>query len=46
MTVTITPILIGAGKRMFGMLDADIDLHLLEAKSFPSGLVTTKYKVL
>ena len=46
MTVTIAPILIGAGKRMFGVLDADIDLHLLETKSFPSGLVTTKYAVL
>ena len=46
MTVTIVPILIGAGKRMFGILDADIDLHLLETKSFPSGLVTTRYEVL
>lgn len=46
MTVTIVPILIGAGKRMFGALDADIDLHLLDAKSFPSGLVTSRYRVL
>ena len=45
MTVTIVPILIGAGKRMFGTLDADIDLHLLESKSFPSGLVTSRYEV-
>ncbi|MEJ1991030.1 MAG: dihydrofolate reductase family protein [Maritimibacter sp.] len=46
MTVTVVPILIGAGKRMFGALDADIDLQLLESKSFPSGLVTSRYKVL
>ena len=46
MTVTIVPILIGTGKRMFGALDADIDLQLQESKSFPSGLVTTRYKVL
>ena len=45
MTVTIVPILIGAGKRMFGELDADVDLQLLETKSFPSSLVTTKYKI-
>lgn len=45
MTVTIAPILIGAGKRMFGALDADIDLKRLDTKSFPSGLVTTKYKI-
>lgn len=46
MTVTIVPILIGTGKRMFGALDADIDLHLLDSKSFPSGLVTSRYEVL
>ena len=46
MTVTVVPILIGEGKRMFGPLDADIDLHLLESKSFPSGLVTSRYEVL
>ncbi|MCU0899588.1 MAG: dihydrofolate reductase family protein [Cypionkella sp.] len=45
MTVTVVPILIGQGKRMFGALDADIDLHLLESKSFPSGLVTSRYAV-
>lgn len=45
MTVTLVPILIGTGKRMFGSLNADVDLQLLEAKSFPSGLVTTRYKV-
>lgn len=46
MTLTIVPILIGTGKRMFGALDSDIDLHLVNAKSFPSGLVTSRYKVL
>ncbi|MDV7141057.1 dihydrofolate reductase family protein [Tropicimonas sp. TH_r6] len=45
MIVTIVPILIGEGKRMFGPLNADIDLQLLDSKSFASGLVTSKYKV-
>jgi len=45
MTVTVVPILIGTGKRMFGALNADIDLRLLESKSFPSGLVTSRYEV-
>lgn len=45
MTVTIVPILIGTGKRMFGPLDADIDLRLMESTSFPSGLVTSRYVV-
>ena len=45
MTVTVVPILIGTGKRMFGALNADIDLRLLESMSFPSGLVTSRYEV-
>ncbi len=44
MTVTLVPILIGQGKRMFGPLRADIDLRLLESKSFPSGLITSRYE--
>lgn len=46
MTVTIVPILIGQGKRMFGTLQADVDLRLLTTQSFASGLVTSKYQVL
>eukprot|EP00659_Diplonema_papillatum_P005576 gene5576-8489_t len=46
MTISVVPILIGAGKRMFGALDADVDLQLLDAKPYPSGLVTSRYKVL
>ena len=45
MTVTVVPILIGTGKRMFGALNADIDLLLLGSRSFPSGLVTLRYEV-
>jgi dihydrofolate reductase len=46
MTVTVVPILIGQGKRMFGTLDADVDLRLLSSQSFASGLVTSKYEVI
>ncbi len=46
MTVTVAPILIGSGKRMFGALNADVDLRLTGSRSFPSGLVTTRYEVL
>ena len=45
MTVTQIPIFIGSGNRMFGELDADIDLELLESSSFPSGLVTSRYRI-
>lgn len=45
MKVTIVPILIGQGIRLFGELDADIDLRLVEAHPFPSGLVDMIYEV-
>lgn len=45
MTITIVPVLIGKGRRLFGPTDTDIDLELIEAKSFGSGLVRTRYRV-
>lgn len=46
MTVTTVPILIGEGKRMFGPLEADVDLRLVASTSFASGLVTSRYEVI
>lgn len=46
MTITLIPILIGKGRRLFGELDSDIDLDLLSSNSFPSGLVQTRYRIL
>lgn len=45
MRVTVVPILIGAGVRMFGELTGDIDLALDGVDRFPSGLVTLRYSV-
>ena len=45
MKVTIVPVLIGEGIRMFGELDKDIDLELLDVTTFKSGLVDMRYKV-
>jgi len=44
-TVTHIPILIGQGLPLFGQLDRDINLEHLETRSFPSGLVSSKYRV-
>lgn len=46
MTVTVIPILIGEGRRLFGALEKDIDLELTYTKSFPSGLVSNTYRVI
>ena len=43
--LTTVPVLIGAGKPLFGALPRDIDLALLSSRSFPSGLVQSTYLV-
>ena len=45
LVVTIIPILIGDGRRLFGTIDGDIDLELLSVKSFDSGLLQTRYQI-
>lgn len=45
MKITIVPILIGAGIRIFDNTGSDIDLELLSTEQFPSGLVDLVYKV-
>ncbi|MBO6504121.1 MAG: dihydrofolate reductase family protein [Kordiimonadaceae bacterium] len=46
MRITLVPILIGDGIRLFGNIAADIDLKLMHAKPYPSGLVSTLYEVI
>ncbi len=45
MVVTVVPILIGHGKSLFGAINSDKDLDLVECKPYPSGLVRLKYAV-
>lgn len=45
LTITRVPILIGNGIPLFGALDRDIDLEHMATRTFPSGLVTTHYRV-
>ena len=46
MTITTIPILIGEGLPLFGALEKDIPLQLIESSSFSNGFVQKKYKVL
>lgn len=46
MTITIIPILLGQGKRLFGEIDQDIDLELLDSKKLNCGFVQNHYKLL
>lgn len=45
MTVTTVPVLIGAGRSLFGPVSQDIDMTLLSSRSFPSGLVQSTYRL-
>jgi len=45
MALTRIPILIGDGISLFGALDRDVDCEHLDTRTFPSGLVTSRYRV-
>ncbi|GAB3471211.1 dihydrofolate reductase family protein [Massilia terrae] len=45
MVITTVPVLIGAGRPLFGALPRDVDLRLLSSRSFPSGLVQSTYRL-
>lgn len=44
MVITTVPVLIGSGRPLFGALSQDIDLELMSSRSFPSGLVQSRYR--
>lgn len=46
LTITHIPILLGAGRPLFGALDRDIDLRHVETRSYASGLVGSRYEIL
>ncbi|MEO7496872.1 MAG: dihydrofolate reductase family protein [Massilia sp.] len=46
MVITTVPVLLGAGRPLFGALSNDIDLQLVSSRSFSSGLVQSRYKLL
>jgi len=43
--ITVIPILIGKGVRLFGSLKDDVDLEVKTVEEFPSGLVSIHYTV-
>lgn len=46
MVITTVPVMIGAGRPLFGELPCDRDLALVDSHSFPSGLVQSTYRLL
>lgn len=44
--ITTVPVLIGKGLPLFGALEQDIKLQLIESRSFEKGFVQSKYKIL
>ncbi len=45
LVITVVPVLLGSGIRLFGDLPADIDLRLLSSKPYPFGFVQSHYAV-
>jgi dihydrofolate reductase len=45
MTISIVPLLLGDGVRLFGKTGADVPLSLVRSRSFDSGLVQLEYGV-
>ena len=45
MVVTRIPVLLGTGLPLFGPLSEDLPLRHIDTRSFPSGLVQSRYKV-
>lgn len=45
MVITTVPVLIGAGRPLFGPLSQDMDLTLVSSHRFPSGLVQSTYRL-
>jgi dihydrofolate reductase len=46
MVLTSIPVLIGAGRPLFGSLEKDIKLRLVACQSWPNGMVQSTYEVL
>ena len=46
MIITLVPVLIGSGIPLFGKLNQDKKLELIENRSFDNGFVQSKYKIL
>lgn len=45
LVVSVLPVLLGEGARLFGALAADVRLTLVRSASFPSGVVQSEYRV-
>lgn len=45
MVITSAPVLLGEGRRLFGNVPGDVALHHEETRSFPSGLVQSRYRI-
>jgi len=45
LVVTRVPVLIGSGIPLFGALEEDIRLEHVETRQYPSGLVSSEYRI-
>lgn len=46
LTITVVPVLLGAGLRLFGALPSDVQLRLVDVTHFEFGFVQSRYRVM
>lgn len=46
MTLSIIPVILGAGIPLFNMIDKEISCRLISSQSYPSGLVQMNYEII
>ena len=44
-TIARIPILIGEGIPLFGRVDHDVRMELLESRAYPTGVVQSRYRI-
>lgn len=45
MIITTVPVLLGSGRRLFGSLEADVELEFMSSRAFPFGFVQSRYRL-
>lgn len=45
LTITITPVLLGSGRPLFGLLEGDLPVDLIESKPLGGGFVQLRYRI-
>ena len=46
LNITRVPVLIGEGRPLFGTLEDDINLQIIQTRAWPNGLVQSQFEII